>query len=78
MISAGRTGLLSIICVALREARILLPPLAAPPVTGARLKFDILSIHRMLDHYLFERRRRVVWWFIKEVIVRFECLFFEE
>lgn len=51
MISAGRTGLLSIICVALREASMVLPPpLAAPPVTGALLKLDMLSSHGLLNH----------------------------
>lgn len=42
MISAGRTGLLSIICVAFKELKILFlgPP---APTTGARLKFDIVA-----------------------------------
>ena len=41
MISAGSTGLLSTIEVALRLDRMLLLE-AAPAVTGARLKFDIV------------------------------------
>lgn len=46
MISAGRTGLLSIMLVAFREVRMLLLLVMPPWVTGARLKFDIVTESR--------------------------------